>query len=303
MYKHPAIDYLRYLPTLFCPGCGIGIIMHARIEAVKELGIPREKLVNVSGIGCSGRIPQHILTDGVHTVHGRAIAVATAIKLARPDLYVTVRTGDGDNLAIGGNHFIHAARRNIDLLVIMVNNRNYGMTGGQLAPTTPHGASTTTTPYGNLEDPFNAVKLAASAGATYVARRTVAHFIQLKNSIKKGLSRKGFSFIEVISPCTSRFIRRNKANYKDFFNDLRMKSEIKYHIDPSEAVIDRDPKTRRFKKIIVGEFVEIDRPSYVERYEEYRKRAMEEKKRSGTDPLIIFQAKRLLIIAQKITRA
>ena len=274
-YAHPAIDFLRKegLPTLFCPGCGIGIIMHARIEAVKELGIPREKLVNVSGIGCSGRVPQHLLTDGVHTIHGRAIAVATAIKLVRPDLYITVRTGDGDNLAIGGNHFIHAARRNIDLLVIMVNNRNYGMTGGQLAPTTPMRSKTTTTPYGNPEEPFNAVALAAAAGANYVARRTVAHFIQLKNSIKKGLTKKGFAFIEVISPCTSRFIRRNRIDYLKFFDELRMKSVFKHHINPEEAVIERDPK-EGIKKLVVGEFVERDKEDFITRYNKIREKIL-----------------------------
>ena len=194
-------DYLINLPHTWCAGCGNGIVLGAFVRAFKKSGIDENKLVVVSGIGCSGRVTQYLNFDAVHTTHGRALAFATGIKLANPELKVVVMMGDGDALAIGGNHFIHAARRNVDLTAIIFNNSVYGMTGGQQSPTTPINASTTTTPYGNLENPFDVVSLAIAAGATYVARWTTAHVRQLERSIKDALLHRGFSVVDVITGC------------------------------------------------------------------------------------------------------
>ena len=197
-------------PHQFCPGCGLGTIMNCLYKAFNDLNIDLNKTIFVSGIGCTGRLPGYINADSIHTTHGRAIAFATGVKLARPDLNVVVISGDGDLFAIGGNHTIHAARRNIDIKVILVNNSNYGLTGGQMAPTTPNNMITTTTPYGQKEYPFAPAELIAAAGANYVARWTTAHPNQLVKSIKEAMLTKGFSFIEVVSQCPVNFGRRNR---------------------------------------------------------------------------------------------
>ncbi len=212
---HFARRYLREkaLPTPFCPGCGNGIIANAFLKAVHDLG--HEDLSGfafVSGIGCGAWIPSpHFNADTLHTTHGRAIAFATGLKLARPELTVVVISGDGDLAAIGGNHLIHAARRNLDITVICSTNFIYGMTGGQVAPTTFTGDRTTTSPYGNPERPFDLARLVAAAGANYVARWTTAHPIQASRSIRKALERKGFSFIEILSQCPTAYGRRTGA--------------------------------------------------------------------------------------------
>jgi len=195
-------EYIRKeaLPTLFCPGCGNGIVQQAAIRAIDKLGI-RENTALVSGIGCSSWIPCYINMDVMHTIHGRALAFATGLKLAQPDKNVIVFTGDGDCLAIGGNHFIHAAGRNIDITVIMINNYIYGMTGGQKSPTTPMNAVTKTSPFGSIDYPLDGCALANTLGASYVARWTTAHPIQLEKSIKEGIETKGFSYIEVLAQC------------------------------------------------------------------------------------------------------
>jgi len=195
-------EYIRKeaLPTLFCPGCGNGIVQQAAIRAIDKLGI-RENTALVSGIGCSSWIPCYINMDVMHTIHGRALAFATGLKLAQPDKNVMVFTGDGDCLAIGGNHFIHAAGRNIDITVIMINNYIYGMTGGQKSPTTPMNAVTKTSPFGSIDYPLDGCALANTLGASYVARWTTAHPIQLEKSIKEGIETKGFSYIEVLAQC------------------------------------------------------------------------------------------------------
>ncbi|MEO0240775.1 MAG: 2-oxoacid:ferredoxin oxidoreductase subunit beta [candidate division WOR-3 bacterium] len=263
---HPLEEYFRKerLPHIWCSGCGLGIAMSSLLYAIKELEIPREKIAIVSGIGCSGRVAGYVRVDSYHTTHGRPIAFATGLKIARPDLNVIVFSGDGDIAAIGGNHLIHAARRNMDITVICVNNFNYGMTGGQFGPTTPLEAITTTTPYGNFEYPFNLPHLAASSGATFVARWTVLHAYQLRQSIKKALSRKGFNFIEVISPCPTGFGRPNKIG--DAIDEMRYYKEnsvIRNGVDPKEAELS-------FRgKIVVGEFVEIEKPSYLEIYQKF----------------------------------
>jgi len=200
---HPLAEkYLRKkaLPLIFCPGCGDGTVLNIFIRAVEELDILKD-LALVGGIGCSGWLPTYLQADVLHVLHGRAIPFATGLKLTDPRRKVVVFTGDGDGVGIGGNHFIHGARRNIDLTVIMVNNGIYGMTGGQVAPTTPLHGRTQTSPYGNLEFPFDVCDLARAAGATYVSRWTTAHPKQLLRAIKEGISHPGFSFIEVLSQC------------------------------------------------------------------------------------------------------
>lgn len=256
--SHPLEDYLRrwMIPHIWCEGCGNGIILSCFIMALNELKLDPNKVVVVSGIGCIGRISGYTNTDSYHTTHGRAIAFATGVKLAKPELKVVVISGDGDLFAIGGNHFIHAARRNLDMPVICANNFNYGMTGGQYGPTTPLNAWTTTTPYGNVEHPFNLVHLAAASGAVYVARWTTLHVRRLTESIKKALQKEGFSFIEVITPCPELYGRYNKMRTGvDMMNWFKQASEIQHYSDPAKAEITPE-------KIIVGEFVDMEKPSY-----------------------------------------
>jgi len=260
--SHPLHKFLRteLLPTAFCPGCGNGVVAGALLRAIEELGYSDlRKFVFVSGIGCAAWIPSpYFKADTVHTLHGRAIPVAEGIKLVRPDLEVIVIGGDGDIAGIGGNHLVHAARRNMDLLVIMVNNFIYAMTGGQLAPTTPLGFKTTTTPYGNPEPPLDACQLVASLGANYVARWTIMHFDQLKESIKKALKLgKGFRFIEVVSQCTSRVSARMGMRPSEF-----MKWLIKNSIPVNKA--SELSLEERWGKIIVGEYVYSERPGFIE---------------------------------------
>lgn len=204
-------DYLRLklMPHFMCPGCGHGIALRALLWAVHELGIGKDRLAVVSGIGCSGRVGAYIDANTFHTTHGRPLAFATGLALARPDLKVVVITGDGDCLAIGGNHLIHACRRNLDLTCLMLNNEVYGMTGGQVSPTTSATRFTSTTPTGNIEPTFDACRLAEAAGASFVGREVTRQAPALKNLIKAGLEHKGFSFLEVISDCTEIYGRKN----------------------------------------------------------------------------------------------
>ncbi|MBP8613296.1 MAG: 2-oxoacid:ferredoxin oxidoreductase subunit beta [Firmicutes bacterium] len=208
----PLEKYLRVnkMPHIWCPGCGHGIITQAIVRAIDELGIDTEKTVVVSGIGCSSRAPGYMNFDTLHTTHGRAIAFATGIKMARPELRVIVITGDGDAAAIGGNHLIHAARRNLDLTVICFNNNIYGMTSGQYSPLTPQGSYATTAPYGMLERPFDLCELVAGAGGTFAARSTTYHARHLTNMIKEAISHDGFAFVDALSQCPTYYGRRNK---------------------------------------------------------------------------------------------
>ncbi len=195
-------QYVRSQPSAFCPGCGGGIILNCFIRAIDDLGLDQDKILAVSGIGCTAWIPSpNFNGDTLHTTHGRAIAFATGAKAFNPDLTTVIFTGDGDGAGIGGNHLIHAARRNINLKVILVNNMSYAMTGGQIAPTTMHGETTVTSPYGNPEFPFDITQLVKAAGASYVAKWSTYHVIELTNAIKEALQHKGFSFIEVLSQC------------------------------------------------------------------------------------------------------
>lgn len=212
--KTPAVHkWLRVkkkFPHLWCPGCGNGIILGATILALDDLGYDKNDVVMVSGIGCAGRIPVYVDCNTLHTTHGRALTFATGIKLAKPHLKVMVFMGDGDALAIGGNHFIHAARRNIDLTAVVINNNIYGMTGGQASPTTPHSMRATTAVYGNLEQPFDTCELARSAGATFVARSTVYHVRHAEQMIRQALQHNGFSVVEIVSNCHTSYGRINR---------------------------------------------------------------------------------------------
>jgi len=252
--------YLRDIPLPFCPGCGAVTVMGEFLRAVHELGHEDlKKFVFCSGIGCSAWIPSpHFIADSVHTLHGRSIPVATGIKLLRPEADVVVFGGDGDIVGIGLSHFIHAARRNTDLLVIMVNNMIYGMTGGQVAPTSPFKSKTTTTPYGSFEQPLDAARLANTAGACYVARWTTAQPNELKESIKKALQTKGFRFIEVTSQCPTAFGRR--AGFKDAGEMVRW---FKTHAIPIAQAQKLKPEGLA-GKIVTGEFAKRQRPTLTE---------------------------------------
>ena len=252
--------YLRDLPLPFCSGCGGLTVMSEFLRAAYELGHENlNKFVFCSGIGCSSWIPSpHFMADSVHTLHGRSIPVATGIKLLRPDLNVVVFGGDGDIVGIGLSHFIHAARRNVDILVIMINNMVYGMTGGQVAPTTPFKSKTTTTPYGSFEYPLDAAKLAVTAGACYVTRWTTGHPKELKESMKNAIEMKGFRFIEAVSQCPTAFGRR--VGFKDAGEMLKWFKENTVPIKQAEGLCEEDLTG----KIIVGEFVRKQRPTLVE---------------------------------------
>ena len=254
---HPLDSYLRTerLPHIWCPGCGLGSILGCFIRGILDSGITADKVAVVSGIGCTGRVAGYVKMDSFHTTHGRAIPFATGLKLARPEMKVVVISGDGDIAAIGGNHLIHAARRNIDMMVLCVNNFTYGMTGGQMGPTTPMGGRTTTTRSGNIENPFNIPYLAAASGAVYVARWTTAQVRQLEKTITEASLKKGFSFIEVISPCPTYYGRMNRqATGLDQMRYYRNNTVVKHGADTSEVGIDLDGR------IIAGKFVDIERP-------------------------------------------
>ena len=258
--------YLRTdrLPHIWCPGCGIGTTVNCFAHALETSGLDLDKVVVVSGIGCTGRVAGYINLDSFHTTHGRAIPFATGMKLANPDLKVVVYSGDGDLLAIGGNHFIHAARRNLDMTVILVNNFIYGMTGGQVAPTTPLTATASTAPYGNFEQPFNLPYLAESSGAVYVARWTAYHVRHLTKAIKDALAKKGFTFIEILAPCPTLYSRRNKLG--DGLEQMiyyKENSEIRHNADTKTVALDFQGK------IIVGKFVDKERPTYLDTMNEF----------------------------------
>lgn len=259
--EHPLIKYVRpgYLSTKSCSGCGNGIIAQSVLRAIDELEMDIDDFVFVSGIGCAAWIPSPFFNaDVLHTTHGRPIAFATGVKLSNPELKTMVISGDGDLFAIGGNHFIHAARRNIDLTVICANNGIYGMTGGQVAPSTPVGVKTSTTPYGNLEKPFDLSNLAKAAGAAYVARWTTYHARQLTKSIERAIQKKAFSFIEVISQCPVQFGSRTGAG--DAVTMMQGYKKKSVNIKKAEKLKEDELKG----KIVVGEFVDREEPELCE---------------------------------------
>jgi len=262
--SHPMERYLRAdrLPHIWCSGCGLGTVLSCFTYALDELDLNEKDVGVVSGIGCTGRAAGYLDLDSYHTTHGRAIPFATGLSVAQPDKKVVVISGDGDLFAIGGNHFIHAARRNVDMTVLCVNNFNYGMTGGQFGPTTPIGSRGTTAPYGNYENPFNLPYLAASSGAVYVARWTSLHARRLKESIEEAISIPGFTFVEAVCPCPTNYGRRNKIG--DGLDELKYYAErsvIRHGADPADA--DLAPGN----DIVVGHFLKRDRLTFLQAYE------------------------------------
>jgi len=259
--QNPVFKVLRAerIPHIWCPGCGIGTSLNCFARALGDCGLNLDKVAIVSGIGCTGRVAGYLNLDSFHTTHGRAIPFATGLKLGNPELNVVVYSGDGDLFAIGGNHFFHAARRNMDLLVVCVNNYTYGMTGGQVAPTTPLGPTQTTMPYGNFEPSFNLPFVADACGATYVARWTIYHVRQLAKAMEEGLLKKGLRFIEVLCPCPTLYSRRNKlGDGVDQVKYYKEKSVVKHGADTKEAQL-------AFQgEIVVGKFVDRERPTWLD---------------------------------------
>jgi 2-oxoglutarate ferredoxin oxidoreductase subunit beta len=285
--------YLKYLrtdrlPHVWCPGCGNGIALKAIVGAIDELRLDPNKVAVVSGIGCSSRATGYLHFNTLHTLHGRAIAFATGVKLARPDIKVIVITGDGDLAAIGGNHFIHAARRNIDLTVVCFNNNIYGMTGGQYSPTTPRESYATNSPYGNFENAFDLSRMAIAAGASYVARSTTYHFLPTQNFVMRGLENSGFSFIEVITQCPTYLGRyagiggapEMMLHFKEKALNLP-KRKVTEEGKTEEENILNDPIVRLQEaqrnnpgRIIIGEFINQQKPGYLSEYQKIVQKAM-----------------------------
>lgn len=249
------------LPHLWCPGCGNGIVMKAIVQAIEKKNLDQDKTIIVSGIGCSSRASGYMNFDTLHTAHGRAIPFATGIKLANPELQVIVITGDGDCMAIGGNHFIHGCRRNVDLTVILFNNNIYGMTGGQASPLTPVDKKATTAPYGSVDRPFDPCDLAKAAGATYVARSTAFHVQHLTDMIAQGLDNTGFSFIEVITQCPISYGRKNKLG--------EAPEMLKWMRDSAVMLqaFEKLPEEKRSGKFPIGVFQNCSAQEYTTAYQ------------------------------------
>ncbi|MFH1893749.1 MAG: thiamine pyrophosphate-dependent enzyme [Candidatus Zixiibacteriota bacterium] len=258
--QHRLIDYVRKdsLPHRFCVGCGCGTVLNVFLNAIDSLDLDPTQMVCVSGIGCSSWIPSpYFKSDTLHTTHGRPIAFATGVKIMRPDMKVVAIAGDGDIAGIGGNHLIHAARRNIDLTVFMVNNMIYGMTGGQAAPTTPEGVKTASTPYRNIEPPFKVADLVVAAGASYVSRWTTYHVFQLQKAMQDAMTRKGFSFIEIVSQCPENYGRR--VGLRNGTSFLKKFKEQSVNISKAQTMSDDELQD----KIVVGELCDQSRPEFV----------------------------------------
>ncbi|OGN88450.1 MAG: 2-oxoacid:ferredoxin oxidoreductase subunit beta [Chloroflexi bacterium RBG_13_46_9] len=255
--EHPLDEMLRTdrLPHIWCPGCGLGTILGATLRAINKSGLDLDKTIMVSGIGCTGRAAGYVKLDSFHVTHGRALPFATGLKFANPDLKVVVFSGDGDMAAIGGNHLIHAARRNVDMTVICVNNFNYGMTGGQMGPTTPQSGKSTTSRSGNVEKPFNIPYLVGAAGAPFVARWTTAHIRQMERTFLEAIHKKGFSFVEVISPCPTYYGRMNEqATGLEQMRYYRYNSIVKHYANLEDVDITLGGQ------IVVGKFIDYNRP-------------------------------------------
>ena len=260
--KQPLRRYVRpgLLPTIFCSGCGGGTVLNCFTRAVDELELDPKQMVMVTGIGCSSWIPSpYFLADTLHTTHGRAIAFATGVRVMAPGMKVVVIAGDGDISGIGGNHLIHAARRNVDLTVFMVNNAIYGMTGGQVAPTTPYNVRTTTTPHGNVEADFDVSALVAAAGAGYVARWTTYHVFDLVKSMKAALQYDGFSFVEIVSQCTTSYAKAvGKRTAAEFLAEYKEKS---VRVSKAQKMSPDQLEDR----IVVGTLKSVDQPEFCRR--------------------------------------
>ena len=264
--------YLRHdkkFPHVWCPGCGIGTMLGALIRAIDRVGYEKDEVVLVSGIGCSGRLPVYVDFNTLHTTHGRALTFATGVKLAKPDLKVIVIMGDGDAVAIGGNHLIHAARRNIDLTAIIVNNQIYGMTGGQASPATPHGMKSTTTVYSNIEHAFNISDLAAAAGASFVARGTVYHAKLLDALMEKAFLKQGFSVVEVMSHCHTHYGKLNRMG--SAVEMMEWQRDHAVTVEKARAMKQEEAAD----KIVIGILMDRELPIYQRDYNDVRKRAKE----------------------------
>lgn len=248
------------LAHIWCPGCGNGIVTRAIVKAIDALGLEKDNVCIVSGIGCSSRAPGYLDFNTLHTTHGRALAFATGVKFANPKLTVIVITGDGDSSAIGGNHLIHACRRNIDITTIVFNNNTYGMTGGQFSPTTPTGDKGTTAPYGSIDPNFDLCNLAQAAGASYVARGTIYSANALEKNIQEAIKNKGFSFVEAMSTCPTYYGRKNKKGTAvDMVEYLRDNAINK-------TAWDKLPDEKKEGKFVIGELHNATRPEYTEQY-------------------------------------
>ena len=264
--------YLRHdkkFPHVWCPGCGNGIVLGAMIRAIDRLAYRKDDIVMVSGIGCSGRLPVYVDFNTLHTTHGRALTFATGVKLAKPELNVIVVMGDGDATAIGGNHFIHAARRNINLTAIIINNNIYGMTGGQYSPTTPYGMKATTAPYRNIEHAFNIAELAVTAGAVFVGRGTVYHARLLDKLIEKAFAKRGFGVVEVITHCHTQYGRRNRMG--DAVDMMKWQKEHAVRVEKSVDMSEEELRD----KFTIGVLVDRELPIYTEQYALVREQATE----------------------------
>ena len=254
----------RFFPQMWCEGCGHGIILNSLLRAIEGLGIDKSDIVMTSGIGCSARISGYVDFHSLHTMHGRALACATGVKMAKPALNVIVPMGDGDALAIGGNHFIHACRRNIDMTAIVMNNRIYGMTGGQYSPLSGVGAMATTAPYSSIDNDFDVVELAKAAGATFVARTTTYHAAEAVTYLKKAIQHKGFSVVEIMTQCPTYYGRKNKKG--DAVSMLKWLKEITGKLGSKE--LEDNPSL-----IARGIFVDEDKPEYCSEYHKIIERA------------------------------
>jgi 2-oxoglutarate ferredoxin oxidoreductase subunit beta len=255
----------RFFPHIWCPGCGHGIVLNSLLRAIEKLGMSKNEIVMVSGIGCSSRISGYVDFHTLHTIHGRALAFATGVKLSRPELNLIVPMGDGDALAIGGNHFIHAARRNIDMTAIVMNNRIYGMTGGQYSPLSGYGTTATTAPYTNIDHSFDTVQLAMAAGATFVARTTTYHVQQMVKIFREAILHEGFSVVEVMSQCPTYFGRKNRIG-----TATDMMEQYKTNTTP----VGSKAKQENPDLIERGIFVQKELPEYCSEYEKIIERAM-----------------------------
>ena len=263
--------YLRHdkkFPHVWCPGCGNGILLGSLIRAIDRTGYAKDEIVLVSGIGCSGRLPVYVDFNTLHTTHGRALTFATGVKLANPKLQVIVIMGDGDATAIGGNHFIHAARRNLNLTAIIVNNNIYGMTGGQYSPTTPYGACAATALFGNIEQAFSIAELAVTAGASLVTRGTVYHASLLDNLIEMAIKKRGFSVVEVISHCHTQYGRKNKLGGP--VEMLRWQKQAAVRVESAAEMSEEELRG----KFTIGVLVDRDLPIYIREYRKIREAAM-----------------------------
>jgi len=260
-------DYLRerFFPHIWCPGCGHGIVLNSLLRTVEKLGMSKNEIVMVSGIGCSSRISGYVDFHTLHTIHGRALAFATGVKMSLPELNVIVPMGDGDALAIGGNHFIHAARRNIDLTAIIMNNRIYGMTGGQYSPLSGYGTLATTAPYTNIDHDFDIAELAMAAGATFVARSTTYHVQQLTKILKQAILHEGFSVVEVLSQCPTYFGRKNR---------MGSAADMMEYYKNNTTSIGSKAKKENPDLIERGVFIEKEMPEYCSEYDKIIERAM-----------------------------